>query len=66
MVNPSALGEKSTNKKIKLESYQYKTPAKLSNCKAMLDDNSIIDLTLLDNPTKPRYNIALNSRILIK
>ena len=66
MVNPSALEEKSTNKNLKLENYQFKTPAKLSNCKAMLDDNSIIDLTLLDNPTKPRYKLALNSHILIK
>ena len=30
-------------------------PTKLSNCKAQLDDNSIIDLTSLDNADAPRY-----------
>ena len=29
-------------------------PTKLSNCKARLDDNSIVDLTSLDNPQNPR------------
>jgi hypothetical protein len=30
---------------------------KITNCKVKLDDGSIIDLTSLDNPTNPRYNI---------
>ena len=29
-------------------------PSKLSNCKAKLDDNTIIDLTSLDNANNPR------------
>ena len=30
-------------------------PTKLSNCKAKLDDGSIIDLTSLDNVNSPKY-----------
>ena len=37
------------------------TPKKLTNCKAQLDDNSIIDLTSQDKPDSPRlYNIILD------
>ena len=31
-----------------------KAPKKLSNCKAQLDDNSIIDLSSQDKPNLPR------------
>jgi len=41
-----------------------KAPTKLSNCKAMLDDNSIIDLTSLDNPKNPRYKFSIDLKIL--
>ncbi len=34
-----------------------KKPKKLSNCKAQLDDGSIIDLTSLDNAGSPRFYI---------
>lgn len=30
-------------------------PTKLTNCKALLDDGSIIDLTSLNNPVSPRF-----------
>ena len=32
-----------------------KVPNKLTNCKAELDDKTIIDLTSLDNAKNPRY-----------
>ena len=31
-------------------------PSKLSNCKAKLDDGSIIDLTSLDDVNNPKYS----------
>ena len=43
-----------------------KKPTKLSNCKAQLDDGSIVDLTSLDNAASPRttqdknYNYVFN------
>ena len=37
-----------------LNNQNLTAPTKLSNCKARLDDNSIIDLTSLDNPKSPR------------
>ena len=40
-------------------------PTKLSNCKAKLDDGSIIDLTSQDNPNNPRQ-IKLNLRDVLK
>ena len=30
-------------------------PTKLTNCKALLDDGSVIDLTSLNNPVSPRF-----------
>ena len=32
-------------------------PKKLSNCKAQLDDGTIVDLTSLDNAASPRYSV---------
>jgi hypothetical protein len=33
----------------------FYTPQKLSNCKAKLDDGSIVDLTSQDKPNSPRF-----------
>ena len=40
---------------LKLNKNGLKAPTKLSNCKAELDDKSIIDLTSLDNSSNPRF-----------
>jgi hypothetical protein len=34
--------------------FSLNSPQKLSNCKAKLDDGSIVDLTSQDNASKPR------------
>ena len=38
-----------------LMSANLNAPQKLSNCKAKLDDGSIVDLTSQDNASKPRF-----------